>query len=152
MSIKSSQKLKKILEVIEPLVSGLNIMLNACVVSFFTFLLIAVLQIILALGNYMNSSKRGAVYGFKLQSLDLVSCFLLLLKSFLLFSVNVFTHLFSLLCSPQLLDTKSTDRKITLLHYIANVVREKYSQVSLFYNELHYVEKAAAGELYSKNV
>lgn len=31
------------------------------------------LQIILALGNYMNSSKRGAVYGFKLQSLDLVS-------------------------------------------------------------------------------
>ncbi|NXM61270.1 FMNL2 protein, partial [Illadopsis cleaveri] len=42
VSIKSSQKLKKILE------------------------------IILALGNYMNSSKRGAVYGFKLQSLDLV--------------------------------------------------------------------------------
>lgn len=34
---------------------------------------IAVLQIILALGNYMNSSKRGAVYGFKLQSLDLVN-------------------------------------------------------------------------------
>lgn len=29
-------------------------------------------QIILALGNYMNSSKRGSVYGFKLQSLDLV--------------------------------------------------------------------------------
>ncbi|KAG9349246.1 hypothetical protein JZ751_027689 [Albula glossodonta] len=73
--------------------------------------------IILALGNYMNSSKRGAVYGFKLQSLDL------------------------------LLDTKSTDRKMTLLHYIANVVKEKYQQVSLFYNELHYVEKAAAVSL-----
>ncbi|XP_054642397.1 formin-like protein 2 isoform X4 [Dunckerocampus dactyliophorus] len=87
VSIKSSQKLKKILE------------------------------IILALGNYMNSSKRGAVYGFKLQSLDL------------------------------LLDTKSTDRKITLLHYIANVVKEKYTQFSLFYNELHYVEKAAAVSL-----
>ncbi|XP_054888094.1 formin-like protein 2 isoform X3 [Poeciliopsis prolifica] len=87
VSIKSSQKLKKILE------------------------------IILALGNYMNSSKRGAVYGFKLQSLDL------------------------------LLDTKSTDRKMTLLHYIANVVKEKYPQVSLFHNELHYVEKAAAVSL-----
>ncbi|XP_058642815.1 formin-like protein 2 isoform X3 [Onychostoma macrolepis] len=87
VSIKSSQKLKKILE------------------------------IILALGNYMNSSKRGAVYGFKLQSLDL------------------------------LLDTKSTDRKITLLHYIANVVKDKYQQVSLFYNELNYVEKAAAVSL-----
>lgn len=45
----------------------------------------------------------------------------------------------------QLLDTKSTDRKITLLHYIANVVKDKYQQVSLFYNELNYVEKAAAG-------
>uniref|UniRef100_A0A8C7XGN6 Formin-like 2b n=1 Tax=Oryzias sinensis TaxID=183150 RepID=A0A8C7XGN6_9TELE len=87
VSIKSSQKLKKILE------------------------------IILALGNYMNSSKRGAVYGFKLQSLDL------------------------------LLDTKSTDRKQTLLHYISNVVREKYQAVSLFYNELHYVDKAAAVSL-----
>ncbi|XP_071978606.1 formin-like protein 2 isoform X4 [Engystomops pustulosus] len=87
VSIKSSQKLKKILE------------------------------IILALGNYMNSSKRGAVYGFKLQSLDL------------------------------LLDTKSTDRKQTLLHYISNIVREKYSQVARFYNELHYVEKAAAVSL-----
>ena len=32
-------------------------------------------QIILAFGNYMNSSKRGAVYGFKLQSLDMVSKF-----------------------------------------------------------------------------
>jgi len=30
------------------------------------------MQIILAFGNYMNSSKRGAVYGFKLQSLDMV--------------------------------------------------------------------------------
>eukprot|EP00062_Callorhinchus_milii_P005752 gi/632945549/ref/XP_007888122.1/ PREDICTED: formin-like protein 2 isoform X2 [Callorhinchus milii] len=87
VSIKSSQKLKKILEVI------------------------------LALGNYMNSSKRGAVYGFKLQSLDL------------------------------LLDTKSTDRKQTLLHYIANVIKEKYLEVALFYNELHYVEKAAAVSL-----
>uniref|UniRef100_A0AAX7VW44 Formin-like 2b n=1 Tax=Astatotilapia calliptera TaxID=8154 RepID=A0AAX7VW44_ASTCA len=87
VSIKSSQKLKKILE------------------------------IILALGNYMNSSKRGAVYGFKLQSLDL------------------------------LLETKSTDRTQTLLHYISNVVREKYPAVSLFYNELHYVDKAAAVSL-----
>ena len=31
-------------------------------------------QIILAFGNYMNSSKRGGVYGFKVASLDLVSC------------------------------------------------------------------------------
>ena len=31
------------------------------------------LQIVLAFGNYMNSSKRGPVYGFKLASLEIVS-------------------------------------------------------------------------------
>ncbi|XP_041036273.1 formin-like protein 3 isoform X2 [Carcharodon carcharias] len=75
------------------------------------------LEIILALGNYMNSSKRGAVYGFKLQSLDL------------------------------LLDTKSTDRKLTLLHYIALVVKQKYSNIATFWSELHFIEKAAAVSL-----
>lgn len=59
----------------------------------------------------------------------------------------MFLRVLHFLLSIQLLDTKSTDRKMTLLHYIANVVKEKYVQVSLFYNELHYVEKAAAGEL-----
>uniref|UniRef100_A0A672KFJ4 Formin-like protein 3 n=1 Tax=Sinocyclocheilus grahami TaxID=75366 RepID=A0A672KFJ4_SINGR len=76
-----------------------------------------ILEIILALGNYMNSSKRGSVYGFKFQSLDL------------------------------LLDTKSTDRKMTLLHYIALVVKEKYPELATFYNELHFVDKAAAVSL-----
>uniref|UniRef100_F6SY29 Formin like 3 n=1 Tax=Ornithorhynchus anatinus TaxID=9258 RepID=F6SY29_ORNAN len=86
-SVKSSQKLKQMLE------------------------------IILALGNYMNSSKRGAAYGFKLQSLDL------------------------------LLDTKSTDRKLTLLHFIALTVKEKYPELAGFWHELHFVEKAAAVSL-----
>ncbi|XP_077184578.1 formin-like protein 3 isoform X1 [Paroedura picta] len=86
-SVKSSQKLKRMLE------------------------------IILALGNYMNSSKRGSVYGFKLQSLDL------------------------------LLDTKSTDRKLTLLHFIAMMVKEKYLELNNFWQELHFVEKAAAVSL-----
>ncbi|XP_072350183.1 formin-like protein 3 isoform X2 [Scyliorhinus torazame] len=75
------------------------------------------LEIILALGNYMNSSKRGGVYGFKLQSLDLLS------------------------------DTKSTDRKLTLLHYIALVIKQKYSNIATFWSELHFIEKAAAVSL-----
>uniref|UniRef100_A0AAR2K4B6 Formin-like 1a n=1 Tax=Pygocentrus nattereri TaxID=42514 RepID=A0AAR2K4B6_PYGNA len=84
MSLKSSTKLKKMLE------------------------------IILAFGNYMNSSsKRGAVYGFRLQSLDL------------------------------LLDTKSTDRSQTLLHFIAHMVQEKYPDLTNFHSELHFVDKAA---------
>ncbi|XP_036802252.1 formin-like protein 1 isoform X4 [Oncorhynchus mykiss] len=83
MSIKSSSKLKKILE------------------------------IILAFGNYMNSSKRGAAYGFRLQSLDL------------------------------LLDTKSTDRKQTLLHFIVSIIQEKYPELQAFHSELHFMDKAA---------
>ena len=38
-----------------------------------------VFEVILAFGNYMNSSKRGGVYGFKLQSLDIVSLSITLL-------------------------------------------------------------------------
>uniref|UniRef100_A0A3B5A1D9 FH2 domain-containing protein n=1 Tax=Stegastes partitus TaxID=144197 RepID=A0A3B5A1D9_9TELE len=83
MSLKSSSKLKKILE------------------------------IILAFGNYMNSSKRGAAYGFRLQSLDL------------------------------LLDTKSTDRRQTLLHFIVGIIQEKYPELQSFYTELHFLDKAA---------
>uniref|UniRef100_A0A673GEH1 Formin-like protein 1 n=1 Tax=Sinocyclocheilus rhinocerous TaxID=307959 RepID=A0A673GEH1_9TELE len=71
------------------------------------------LEIILAFGNYMNSSKRGAAYGFRLQSLDL------------------------------LLDTKSTDRTQTLMHFIANMVQEKYPELASFHTELRFVDKAA---------
>lgn len=46
----------------------------------------------------------------------------------------------------QLLDTKSTDRKQTLLHFIANVIQEKYPDVNNFYCELHFLDKAALGE------
>lgn len=35
---------------------------------------------------------------------------------------------------------------MTLLHYIALIVKEKYHELANFYNELHFVDKAAAGE------
>ena len=54
-------------------------------------------QIILALGNYMNSNKRGAAYGFKLQSLDMVSCYLLVCACVVLsFFLNSFPYFFPL--------------------------------------------------------
>lgn len=101
-------------------------------------------QIILALGNYMNSSKRGSVYGFKLQSLDLVRHNL----SIIVIYCDIKMALLILVVLFQLLDTKSTDRKMTLLHYIALVVKEKYPELATFYNELHFVDKAAAGLLH----
>nr|CAD7397943.1 unnamed protein product [Timema cristinae] len=72
-----------------------------------------VLEIILAFGNYLNSSKRGPAYGFKLQSLD------------------------------TLLDTKSTDKRMCLLHYIVDTIRNKFLDLLNFESELMYIDKAA---------
>lgn len=71
------------------------------------------LEIVLAFGNYLNSNKRGPAYGFKLQSLD------------------------------TLLDTKSTDKRTCLLHYIVMTIRQKFPDLLEFDNELIYIEKAA---------
>lgn len=76
-----------------------------------------ILEIVLAFGNYMNSSKRGAAYGFRLQSLD------------------------------ALLEMKSTNRKQTLLHYIVRVIMEKYPELTGFHTELHFLDKAGSVSL-----
>jgi formic-like protein len=73
----------------------------------------AVLEVVLAFGNYMNSSKRGPAYGFKLQSLD------------------------------ALLDTKSTDKKTSLMHYIVATIRQKFPELLSFDVELNQIAKAA---------
>lgn len=67
----------------------------------------------LAFGNYLNSSKRGPAYGFKLQSLD------------------------------TLLDTKSTDKRICLLHYIVTTIRQCFPDLLTFDAELFSVDRAA---------
>ncbi|WAQ94526.1 FMNL3-like protein [Mya arenaria] len=64
--------------------------------------------IILAFGNYMNSAKRGAVYGFKLQSLDM------------------------------LMDTKTADKKLTLMHFLVDTVQLRFSDILNFESELRF--------------
>ncbi len=55
-----------------------------------------VFEIILAFGNYMNRGNRGNASGFKIQSLN------------------------------KMVDTKSSiDKKVTLLHHLASVVKTK---------------------------
>lgn len=46
----------------------------------------------------------------------------------------------------QLSETKSTDRKQTLLHFIVSIIQEKYPEVQSFYSELHFLDKASMGE------
>lgn len=77
-----------------------------------------ILEIILAFGNYMNSGQRGRAYGFKLHCLD------------------------------SLVDTKSTDKRLTLLNYIAETVRSKFPDLLNFDSELMLIDKSSAGNIY----
>jgi hypothetical protein len=72
-----------------------------------------VLEIILAFGNYMNSGKKGAAYGFRLASLDNLSI------------------------------TKSSDKRSTIVNYIVDVVNTRYPELRSFDAELKYIDKAA---------
>ncbi|XP_078116739.1 protein diaphanous homolog 1 isoform X1 [Sander vitreus] len=83
------------------------------------------LEIILLVGNYMNSgSRNGNAFGFSI----------------------------SYLC--KLRDTKSADLKQTLLHFLADVCKEQYPDVMGFTDELIHVEKASrvSAETLQKNL
>ncbi|XP_058297316.1 protein diaphanous homolog 2 [Hylobates moloch] len=72
------------------------------------------LELVLLVGNYMNSGSRNA------QSLG--------------FKINF-------LCKIR--DTKSADQKTTLLHFIADICEEKYQDILKFPEELEHVESAS---------
>ncbi|XP_030627945.1 protein diaphanous homolog 3-like [Chanos chanos] len=72
------------------------------------------LELVLLMGNYMNAGSRNAQsYGFDLSSL----------------------------C--KLKDTKSTDQKSTLLHFLAELCEEKYPDVLKFIDDLEHVDRAS---------
>ncbi|XP_067423048.1 protein diaphanous homolog 1 isoform X3 [Emydura macquarii macquarii] len=72
------------------------------------------LEITLLVGNYMNAGSRNAgAFGFNI----------------------------SFLC--KLRDTKSSDQKLTLLHFLADLCEQKYPDIMKFLDELIHVEKAS---------
>ena len=75
-----------------------------------------ILEIILLLGNYMNGTGRsGGALGFKLAAIN------------------------------KLVDTKSANNKMTLLHFIADTVEAKFPEVIKFVEELVDVDAASKG-------
>ncbi|KAJ3133389.1 Protein diaphanous 1 [Irineochytrium annulatum] len=73
-----------------------------------------VLRLILTVGNFMNSgSFMGSVYGFKITSINKIG------------------------------DVKSTNGRSNLLHFIANLVETKFSDVGAFAAELKPIKAAA---------
>lgn len=72
------------------------------------------LELILLTGNFMNAGSRNAQsFGFNLSSL----------------------------C--KLKDTKSTDQKSTLLHFLAEICEEKFPEVLKFVDDLQHVDRAS---------
>ncbi|XP_032885737.1 protein diaphanous homolog 1 isoform X3 [Amblyraja radiata] len=83
------------------------------------------MEIVLLVGNFMNAGSRNAgAYGFNI----------------------------SFLC--KLKDTKSSDQKMTLMHFLAETCEEQYPEVIHFTEDLNHVEKASrvSAELLQKNV
>ncbi|ELT93552.1 hypothetical protein CAPTEDRAFT_175180 [Capitella teleta] len=72
------------------------------------------LEIVLAFGNYMNKGHRGNAFGFRLNSLN------------------------------KIVDTKSSlDRKVTLLHYLSDVVEKKFPDLTKLSHDIQHVHPAA---------
>lgn len=90
----------------------------------------------------MNSSKRGAAYGFRLQSLDAVRGER---RGPLDWERGEGWWPVAYNRPLQLLEMKSTDRKQTLLHYLVKVIAEKYPQLTGFHSDLHFLDKAGSG-------
>ncbi|XP_078267132.1 protein diaphanous homolog 1-like [Rhinoraja longicauda] len=83
------------------------------------------MEIILLVGNFMNAGSRNAgAFGFNI----------------------------SFLC--KLKDTKSSDQKMTLMHFLAELCEEQYPEVIHFTEDLNHVEKASrvSAEMLQKNV
>jgi len=77
-----------------------------------------VMEIVLAIGNYLNGGTRnGGAYGFKLNTLE------------------------------KLQNTKSTDNKITLLHFLVEVIQTKYPKNAKFIEEVTPCEGASVIDL-----
>ncbi|XP_014663901.1 PREDICTED: disheveled-associated activator of morphogenesis 1-like isoform X2 [Priapulus caudatus] len=72
------------------------------------------LEIILAFGNFMNRGQRGNAMGFKLASIN------------------------------KIVDTKaSTDKNITLLHYLIETLERKFPDVMKIHSDLEHVRQAS---------
>ena len=76
-----------------------------------------VLEVILAYGNHMNSGRRGGAWGFKLTVFD------------------------------RLIDTKSTDRRRNLMHFVEDALKKSDPEACTFADELVEVEAAGAVSL-----
>jgi len=92
-------------ELVRGLIPRIEAVLNASMSVISSVKLKRVFELILLFGNHMNGSRRGQAEGFKLDSLT------------------------------KLQDTKSNDRAVTFLHYLAEIIDAKLPHIRDFCDE-----------------
>ena len=97
------------------------------------------LQVILAVGNYMNAGnvRVGGAIGFRISFLTQVSTMTQYVRN------DSITNFFA--TSTQLKTLRTSDNKSSLLHFVANMVDKKFPHVLEFSDDLSYAIKAARG-------
>ena len=81
-----------------------------------------ILELILLLGNYMNStSANGPAVGFEMSFLT------------------------------KLTGTKDVENKTTLLHYLVEIIERKFPELLSFCEELEHIDKASRVRFYDKS-
>ena len=63
-------------------------------------------------------------------------------------SIDWYIHLYS----PQLKNTKTQDNKSTLVHFLVNIIEEKYPDLVQFQDDFTYLEKASKGDFMQSGV
>jgi len=92
-----------------------------------------VIEVILAMGNAMNGTRRAPVYGFKLSSLDTVG----------LHPTPIPPHFHPPLFQLMILKSPK-DRSITLMHAVAHQIQHKFPELLSFTEQLRFAESASA--------
>lgn len=102
------------------------------------------------LQSYNKEVQKFAVQN--VQTTDLLNFLLMNLNKMNLADIKnikkivIFSPLFPPVFTSQIIDTKSTDQKTTLLHFLAEVCEENYRDILKFTDDLQHVESASKGK------
>lgn len=102
------------------------------------------------LQSYNKEVQKFAVQN--VQTTDLLNFLLMNLNKMNLADIKnikkivIFFPLFPPVFTSQIIDTKSTDQKTTLLHFLAEVCEENYRDILKFTDDLQHVESASKGK------
>jgi len=103
-----------------------------------------ILELILLLGNYMNSgSRNGQAFGFEISFLTKVCFTYIFIRELFIVNVHVTLFFYAITTIFQLTSTKDIDNKQTLMHYLVDTIERKFPECLNFAEELAHVDRAS---------